>query len=269
MDGRVLVMLHGQPGSGSDWLGVASRLPKSFECLVVDRPGYATNPASAGGFRHNAGALLAEMDDRGIDRAVLVGHSWGAGVALATAKLAPGRVEAVVLVAGVGPDCVTLWDRVLAAPLIGPVCAVVAWSLTPWIARARLARVERLRDRRLSPDEHVNWHVWGQARHDQGPPVWRSFLVEQRALLSELDDLMDSLATLLASMPVLLLHDPADAIVPLRSAARLAAMLPGAELVLVSGGHQLPRRSPGPVAAAIAAFVDRLPSGDHSHDVDG
>ena len=78
-------------------------------------------------------------------RAVLVGHSYGGGVALSVAQLAPERVEALVLLASVGPDCLTGWDRLLAAPVTGEVCAVTAWWLTPWLARARLAAIARRR----------------------------------------------------------------------------------------------------------------------------
>jgi pimeloyl-ACP methyl ester carboxylesterase len=266
MGGRVLVMLHGQPGSGSDWREVTARLPADVEAVVVDRPGYGANPGTPGGFGHNAAALVSELDSRGIDRAVLVGHSWGAGVALATAKLAPERVEALVLVASIGPGCVSFWDRVLAAPIIGPVCSVVAWSLTPWIARVRLSRIERLRDRPLGPDEHVNWRLWSRVRHDHGA-VWRSFLVEQRALLTELDELVDGLPSL--DLPVLLLHDPADSLVPYRCAEQLAELLPSATLVQLTGGHQLPQRVPGLVAGALVRFLDELPDGEPSQGAVG
>ncbi len=81
----------------------------------------------AGGFAANARAVLDDLDSRGIRRAVLVGHSYGGGVALSAAALAPGRVVAVVLLASVGPGCVTCWDRLLAAPGAGWLCAQVAW----------------------------------------------------------------------------------------------------------------------------------------------
>ena len=106
----------------------------------------------------NARAVLDDLDSHGIARAVLVRHSFG-GVALSAASLAPGRVEAVVLLASVGPGCVTDWDRLLAATGAGRLCAQVVWRLTPWMARARLARIARRRDRTLRPDENVNWQV--------------------------------------------------------------------------------------------------------------
>jgi pimeloyl-ACP methyl ester carboxylesterase len=132
---RELVLLHGQPGSPADWLQVAGRLPAQFHAVATDRPGYGSSRLPAGGFAANARAVLDDLDARGIRRAVLVGHSYGGGVALSAASLAPDRVEAVVLLASVGPGCVNGWDRLLAAPGAGPLCALVAWRLTPWIAR--------------------------------------------------------------------------------------------------------------------------------------
>lgn len=135
-----LVLLHGQPGSPADWDQVAERLPPQLHTIAADRPGYGTNPLPAGGLAANAHALISDLNARRIDRAVLVGHSYGGGIALSAAKMFPHRVEAVVLLASVGPGCINIWDRVLAAPVAGPACALMAWKLTPWIARVRLAR---------------------------------------------------------------------------------------------------------------------------------
>jgi dienelactone hydrolase len=201
---------------------------------------------------------------------VLVGHSYGGGVALSAASLAPGRVTAVVLLASVGPGCVTGWDRLLAAPGAGQLCALVAWRLTPWMARARLAGIARRRGRPLRADEHVNWQVWGYAGYGH-LPLWSTFLTEQRALLHELDELEDALASVRA--PVLVLADPQDTVVPFETARRLARALPDARLQLVEGaGHHLPRRAPAVVADAIAAFlaaaeITDVPDDSASRDV--
>jgi len=248
-----LVLLHGQPGSPVDWQLVAGRLPVPLHAVAADRPGYGASRLPASGFAANARAVLHDLDSRGIARAVLVGHSYGGGVALSAASLAPGRVAAVVLLASVGPGCVTGWDRLLAAPGAGQLCAQVAWRLTPWMARARLTRIARRRGHPLRPDEHVNWQVWGQAGRGRRPQ-WRTFLTEQRALLRELDELEDALPSVRA--PVLVLADPKDTVVPFETARRLARALPDARLQLVEGaGHHLPRRAAEVVADAIVAFL--------------
>ena len=182
-----VVLLHGQPGSGTDWQQVAGLLPPALGVVAPDRPGYGASRQAAGGFTYGARAVLAELDARASE-AVLAGHSYGGSVALSAAALAPERVEALVLLASVGPGCLTGWDRLLAAPVTGEVCAVTAWRLTPWLARARLAALARRRGRPITAEEHVNWHIWGHAHHDHGP-VWRSFLTEQRALVHELPSL--------------------------------------------------------------------------------
>ena len=244
-----LVLLHGQPGSPDDWQQVAARLPARLHTVAPDRPGYGSSRLLAGGFAANARAVLDDLDSRGIKRAVLVGHSYGGGVALSAASMAPSRVEAVILLASVGPGCVNGWDRLLAAPGAGQLCALVAWRLTPWIARARLAWLGGT----LRPDEHVNWQVWGHAGRGHGT-LWRTFLVEQRALLRELGELERAIGSVQA--PVLLLADPRDTLVPIDTARRLARALPDARLQLVHGaGHHLPRRAPDSVADAIAAFL--------------
>ena len=248
-----LVLLHGQPGSPADWAPVAGRLPTQFHAVAADRPGYGSSPLAACGFAANAQAVLDDLDSRGVKRAVLVGHSYGGGVALSAASLAPERVEAVVLLASIGPGCLNGWDRLLAAPGTGQLCALVAWRLTPWIARARLALTRRRRGRPLRPDEHVNWQVWGR-RGRQCRPLWRTFLTEQRALLRELGELESAIPSVQA--PVLLLADPQDTQVPVGTARTLAQTLPDARLQLVHGaGHHLPLRASDEVANAIVAFL--------------
>ena len=259
-----LVLLHGQPGSPADWQPVTARLPAQLHAIAADRPGYGSSQLPAGGFAANARAVLDDLDARGITRAVLVGHSYGGGVALVAAALAPRRVEAVILLASVGPGCVNGWDKLLAAPGTGQLCALVAWRLTPWIARARLAGTARRRGRPLRPDEHANWQVWGHPARGHRP-LWRTFLTEQRALLRELDELEDAIYSVQA--PVLLLADPRDTLVPFDTARRLARALPDARLQIIGGaGHHLPRRAPDAVADAMAAFLAATEEADNRVD---
>jgi pimeloyl-ACP methyl ester carboxylesterase len=247
-----VVLLHGQPGSADDWQSVVARLPSGLRVIAADRPGYGSNPLPAAGFAANARSVIDQLDALGIPRAVLVGHSYGGGVALSAAALAPHRVAGLVLLASVGPGCVTGWDRLLAAPGAGPLCALAAWRLTPWIARARLASLTRRRGRPITPGEHVNWQIWAQAAGNPGR-LWRTFLTEQRALVRELDEVMSAVPAIRA--PVLVLADPKDAVVRVRTARLLADVLPDGRLQLVDGaGHHLPRRVPDVVADAISGW---------------
>lgn len=249
-----LVLLHGQPGLGSDWQQVIDRLPARMRARAPDRPGYGSARLPAGGLAVNAQAVIDDLDRAGIDRAVLVGHSYGGGVALTAAAVAPQRVEALVLLATVGPGCLNGWDALLSAPVAGPVCAVFAWRLTPWFARARLRRLARKDGTGFALRRHVNWYVWGHARRDHGP-LWRTFLTEQRALSREAGGL--ALTAQSVHVPVLLVADPGDILVPIRVAMELECLLPDARLSTVEGpGHHLPLRAPGTVAEAIVTFLD-------------
>ena len=251
-----LVLLHGQPGSAADWDAVLARLPAHLHAVAKDRPGYGASQRNAAGFTANAQVILDDLDERGVDAAVLVAHSWAGGAALLAARLAPHRVKAVVLLAGVGPGSVSIVDWLLAAPVIGPLAAQVMWWWTPWIARVRLAWLSGREGRPLDPGEHLSLQVWGE-KHAGAEPRWRAFLTEQRALLSELAELEGALPSI--GVPVLLLADPADQIVPIMTAQRLVSELPDARLRLISdAGHHLPRRAPGAVAEAIAGFVAAL-----------
>ncbi len=251
-----LVLLHGQPGSAADWQAVIARLPAQLHALAADRPGYGTSERPAAGFSANARAVLEDLDERKVDSAVLVAHSWAGGIALQAAALAPRRVKAVVLLAGVGPGSVSILDWLLAAPVLGPVSAQLMWRWTPWIARARIALLRRRLGRPLSPGEHISLQVWGQKGGDV-EPLWRAFLTEQRALLGELAELEAALPSI--DVPVLLLADPADQIVPIMTAERLAEELPDARLRLIAhASHHLPRRAPDAVVEALTGFLAAL-----------
>lgn len=251
-----VVFLHGQPGAGSDWDAVVRALPTHLRSFAPDRPGYRTSPHPAGSFGDNARWLLDKLDRAGLEDAILVGHSYGGGVALTAAALAPDRVRGLVLVSSVGPGCLDGWDTLLAAPLAGPVCALTAWWLTPWFARRRVARIQRTLQRPLEPHEHVNWEAWGNARHEHGA-MWRTFLTEQRELVRTLDHLDARLEMITA--PSVVIADPVDKMIPLATAHALSTRIPQSRLVLVGeGGHHLPRRVPQTIAEEITRLAESL-----------
>ncbi|MGE5178685.1 MAG: alpha/beta fold hydrolase [Bacteroidota bacterium] len=95
-----IVLVHNIGGDRSDWSAVAARLAARHRVLLVDLPGHGSSPAPAGDptVRSAAASLAKTLSDRRVDHAILVGHSYGALVALQAALDQPKRVAAVVVV---------------------------------------------------------------------------------------------------------------------------------------------------------------------------
>ena len=98
-----LILIHGLFGSASNWHGIARRLAIEHQVLVPDLRNHGHSPwVSRMDYRVMAADLAALMDDQGIVRANLVGHSMGGKVAMWLALTAPERVGSLV-VADIAP----------------------------------------------------------------------------------------------------------------------------------------------------------------------
>ena len=96
-DGHPLVALHGLKGYGGRWREVAGRLPA---CRVYgpDLRGVGQSPPEPPWtLEQHATDILGVLDAVGLDRADIVGHSFGGAVAVALARFAPDRVRRMVL----------------------------------------------------------------------------------------------------------------------------------------------------------------------------
>lgn len=253
MSGRAaVVILHGQPGSTVDSVRLRRALPSSVDVLAPDRPGYGASPLPPTGFHGNAHAVVSLLDEAGIDSATLVGHSWGGGVALAVAERFPARVDALVLAASVGPDCLNWVDRVLAMPYVGEIVTAPAFVFGGPLARRRLRQavgVDALDDDARRAAEAS---ILGAQRR----PTWRSFLVEQRALYSELPSINASLRDVRA--PTAVVTGTKDHFVPSATAQMLADTIPDATLVEIDGiGHLVPVRAPAALARVVLETIAR------------
>ena len=80
--GLPVVLLHGQPGSGSAWDPVTRRLEREFRVLAPDRIGYGASVGEARGLADNAELVAALIRATGAAPATVVAHSWAGGVAV-------------------------------------------------------------------------------------------------------------------------------------------------------------------------------------------
>jgi len=93
-----IVLVHGLGGSMRGWDRVAPLLAARFRVLRLDLPGFGGSPGRSDGVPGMARALIAVLDEAGVDEVVAAGHSMGGLVATAVAEAEPDRVGRLVLV---------------------------------------------------------------------------------------------------------------------------------------------------------------------------
>jgi 3-oxoadipate enol-lactonase len=246
----VVVLLHGQPGTASDWYRVVPLLSRDHRVIAVDRPGYCGEPSEARDWAGNADVLLAMLDDLRIEQVVLVAASWSGGVAVEAARKARERVTGIVFVAAVGGKGAITWlDHVIAwrpiraigsrlAPHTGVSLARPFW----WALGSRL-------DEEANREARLSLAVWRSRR------VWTAAAIEQRYLVRDHDQLIAHVSEL--NVPSIVLQGTHDYTVPLQAGVSLAKALPQAELIKPDAGHMLAFEEPGAVAAAVRRLTGR------------
>jgi pimeloyl-ACP methyl ester carboxylesterase len=102
-DGPAVLLLHGLASNARIWDGVGPRLTGAgLRVVALDLRGHGASdqPGSGYGFASLVQDLSAALGGLGLERPVLVGHSWGANVALQFAADRPGALTGLVLVDG-------------------------------------------------------------------------------------------------------------------------------------------------------------------------
>ncbi len=97
-EGRPVVLLHGFPDCGRLWRHQVPVLAEAgFKVIVPDLRGYGRSDkpteVESYGLQWLAGDVLAVMSDAGVERAHVVGHDWGAGLAWVLGAVAGERVD--------------------------------------------------------------------------------------------------------------------------------------------------------------------------------
>ena len=100
--GRSVVLLHGLASTCHIWDLVAPILAEDFAVIAVDQRGHGISdkPDSGYDFANVSRDLLGVIEARNMEKPIIVGHSWGADVALEFAVAYPGVAGGICFVDG-------------------------------------------------------------------------------------------------------------------------------------------------------------------------
>jgi pimeloyl-ACP methyl ester carboxylesterase len=262
-DAPALVFLHGNGGTTEDWR--ISGLPQQAEAaghrvLLIDRPGFgfSERPRRLGVYdAERQGRVIQDaLDQLGVARAIVIGHSWGALVAVAMALAQPKKIAGLVLiggyvwpepradVAGLLPTSMPLWGDVMNA------------TMMPWLARRVGKKIAR---GAFAPEPMTRKFLvefpWALAAR---PSQLRASFVDTASMTQSAARMARRYPTL--SMPVAIVSGDADPVVPIRAhSEKLHRAIEHSSLhVIEGGGHMVHHTVPGLVWDAVEEVIEAV-----------
>jgi pimeloyl-ACP methyl ester carboxylesterase len=250
--GEPVVFLHGFPASGHLWNDVIPLMPPGHRLVVVDLLGYGRSDPPSGrslSLRAHAERVVALLDVLRIDRACVVGHDLGGGIAQSLAIHSPARVSRLALVDSVAFTGWPSRDVRLARMLLR-----LARNMVPaWVIAVLRADLER----GYADPARAAHSIERFVRPFESPAGRVVFMQHLNALdAQETRALGARLSEITA--PTAVLWGANDPLLPAKLGKRLAAAIPGATFQLIPGArHFSPEDAPRPIADAIAELLSR------------
>jgi pimeloyl-ACP methyl ester carboxylesterase len=233
--GEPVLLLHGWGVSSQSLAAVQELLGDSHRAVAVDLPGFgwSERPPAAWGTGEYARHVVGLMDALGLDRAAVLGHSFGGRVAIRMAAGHAPRVSRLVLVASAGirpPRGIRYRVRVRSVKLVRELFGLRVWGRLGPRLIARLTERVGSRDYRAAG-------------------AMRPTLVKV---------VNEDLAPLLPAIrvPTLILWGDRDEEVPRSAMDRMAGAIPGARMVVFPGAGHFPfQDAPEAFARELRAFM--------------
>jgi pimeloyl-ACP methyl ester carboxylesterase len=252
-EGMPLIFIHGMPGSSRDFDLVRDALA-GRHTIAVDRPGYAWSKGPPQDFGPQLDAIVETARSLGVERAVIVGHSFGGMAAMGMAIRHPEFVERLLLVASAGGGSRVTesmmrqarWIQRIELPVIRQICDLLFFRIGRRLVVHIGAEAIYGNSSELALQRRVAASML--ARHNSV----RALIGDRLAFNHNERLVTRGLARI--EVPVVILHGDQDPTVPIRNARRLAEALPNCELIEVKGAHHLPARN----AADVVAAIERL-----------
>ena len=250
----LLVLVHGVGSSSATWDPVLPHLAAAgANVLTLDLPGHGASSKDRGDY--SLGALASTvrdlLDHLGQERAIIVGHSLGGGIAMQFAYQFPGRCEGLVLVAsgGLGRE---------AFPLLRAASLPGAELVLPLIAHPRtvgvVASVGRVLGFLRGGDTLLSEDSLATLRELADPATRTAFLATLRGVVDISGQRVSAVSKLPAAshLPTLLIWGDRDPIIPMAHGQRATELLPTARLVVFPGaGHEPFRHDPARFASLL------------------
>lgn len=238
-DATPIVFLHGVGSDKSVWHPQLAQFGKSRRALAFDYPGYGdSDPAPDGTTRDDyAAAILASMDELGIDRAHICGLSLGGVIAIAMHAEAPERCVSLALADAFAlhPDGCAIYERSLAGSANLP--AMAEARVDAVLAQPAEPRVRREFVETMSRIDPVAYRTGSEA-------VW---LADQRDRARDI------------RVPTLVLVGDRDVITPVDLSTELVDLIPDARLDVISGaGHLTNLERPDAFNRAVEQFLAEI-----------
>jgi aminoacrylate hydrolase len=245
-EGPALLLVSGLGGTAGFWKSNTATLARSCRVIRFDQRGIGASSRGHAPCTIDQLALdcLSVLDAAGVERAVLLGHSTGGCIGQALARIAPERLDGLIL------SATWLKPSHYMGALFGARRAILAENPQAYAATAVLISY---------PPAwlEANWSIYEAAIAAAPVSAEARQIVRERidALLS-----FDGSADIAAlTMPVLVLGARDDMIVPAFLQEDLAAALPGARKILLdSGGHFFPVSRPDAFTAKVVEWIGEL-----------
>ncbi|WP_270933895.1 alpha/beta fold hydrolase [Falsiroseomonas oryzae] len=254
-DAPPVVLLHGNAVTAEDFVasGIFGRLARHHRVIAFDRPGYgySARPRDRLWTAETQAAVLAEAFDRlGARRSVVVGHSWGALVAVALGLDHPAAVSGLVLLAGYHYPTARADVAVFSPPALPVLGDALRYTVGPLAGRLIAPGMIRqmFAPRPVPPAFTAAVPVPMMLR-----PWQIKASAEDAAFMTPRTARAAPRYGELARLPVAILAGAEDRIVDVgRHSVRLHRAVPGSTLRILPGlGHMLHHGAPGIVTAAV------------------
>lgn len=267
--GSAVVLIHGNAGSVDDFdFKSLGRLCRDHRVVAIDRPGHGKSDRPNGfdaTLQYQTHLLHDALSYLGIGHPVLVGHSWGASLALDYAIQYPHDLSALILLAPAaysdgGPD--QFMRALLKTPLIGDATLTVGRLL--FGKHMVKKELEKAFYPQAVPEAYLQHASASWLRHKEV----RAILEDEYTLDKELDGVSQHYYEI--RIPVVVVTGDEDKVVSAKdNAYRLKDSIIQSQLVLLKNtGHQVPQTHPESIYNALTLIpgsaLDQRPAANSS-----